>query len=124
MHICACDNASVTGHYDRAATLFRALGSPVRIAIVDRVMDGGRCVHELVSELQLPQPLISQHLRTLREAGLVTGVRRGREVAYVLADGHVAHIVHDALHHTGAVPVGESAPEPAGAGTAAEGRTA
>lgn len=124
MQICACDNASVTAsgtsHYERAATLFRALGSPVRIAIVDRVMDGGRCVHELVTDLQLPQPQISQHLRTLREAGLVTGVRRGREVAYVLADDHVAHIVHDALHHTGAVPVGEAAPGPA----AAEGRTA
>jgi DNA-binding transcriptional ArsR family regulator len=99
-----------TSHYDAAATLFRALGSPVRIAIVDRLMDGGRCVHELVAELALPQPLISQHLRTLREAELVTGVRRGREVAYVLADAHIAHIVHDALHHTGAVPVAESPP--------------
>jgi len=114
-----------TTHYDAAATLFRALGSPVRIAIVDRVLDGGRCVHELVAELELPQPLISQHLRTLREAGLVTGVRRGREVAYVLADAHVAHIVHDALHHTGAVPVSESATDPASAGGAGtEGRTA
>ena len=86
--------------YPAAASLFRALASPVRIAIVDRLMDGGRCVHELVTELDLAQPLISQHLRTLREAGLVVGIRRGREVAYVLADAHVAHIVHDALHHT------------------------
>jgi DNA-binding transcriptional ArsR family regulator len=115
-----------TDRYDSAATLFRALGSPVRIAIVDRVMDGGRCVHELVTDLRLPQPLISQHLRTLREAGLVSGVRRGREVAYVLADDHVAHIVHDALHHTGAVPVNES-PQRSEAGDdapASEGRTA
>jgi hypothetical protein len=45
----------------------------------------------------------------MREADLVVGVRRGREVAYVLADQHVAHIVHDALHHTGATPMSEAA---------------
>lgn len=93
--------------YDAAATLFKALASPVRVAIIDQLLDGGRCVHELVTALALPQPLISQHLRTMREADLVIGVRRGREVAYVLADRHVAHIVHDALHHTGATPASE-----------------
>src|SRR4051795_3583295 len=102
MHICACDNASMTEavvtkprvtstDYEAAATLFRALASPVRIAIVDQLLDGGRCVHELVTALGLPQPLISQHLRTMREADLVVGVRRGREVAYLLADEHVSH---------------------------------
>jgi len=101
----------VDADFGAAASLFRALASPVRIAIVDRLMDGGRCVHELVTELGLPQPLISQHLRTLREAELVVGVRRGREVAYVLADAHVAHIVHDALHHTGERDLGAAEDE-------------
>jgi DNA-binding transcriptional ArsR family regulator len=118
MHICACDDASVkertSTDYEAAATLFRALGSPVRIAIVDQLLGGGRCVHELVSALALPQPLISQHLRTMREADLVVRVRRGREVAYVLADEHVSHIVHDALHHTGATPMSETADQTEG----------
>lgn len=79
--------------------LFRVLASPVRIALVQSLADGERCVHELVESLDLPQPLVSQHLRVLRGADLVEGVRRGREVAYQLTDDHVAHIVRDAVRH-------------------------
>ena len=81
--------------------VFRSLASPVRVAIIDRLARGEACVHELVEELEISQPLASQHLRVLRGANLVTGVRRGREVAYALADEHVAHIVGDALRHAG-----------------------
>lgn len=79
--------------------LFRALASPVRVALVSELTRGESCVHELVETLGLPQPLISQHLRVLRGADLVEGVRRGREVAYRLTDEHVAHIVNDAVKH-------------------------
>lgn len=82
-----------------AASLLRALANPVRVAIVTELADGERCVHELVSALHLPQPLVSQHLRVLRERRVVEGRRRGREVAYALTDGHVAHIVGDAVAH-------------------------
>ncbi len=85
--------------YAEAGELFRALASPVRVALVSALTDGDQCVHELVDALDLPQPLVSQHLRVLRGADLVEGVRRGREVAYRLTDDHVAHIVKDALHH-------------------------
>jgi DNA-binding transcriptional ArsR family regulator len=85
--------------YDEAGELFRALASSVRIALVSELAEGERCVHELVESLDLPQPLISQHLRVLRGADLVEGVRRGREVAYRLTDEHVAHIVQDAVRH-------------------------
>ncbi len=90
---------STVDAYDEAGELFRALASPVRIALVTELADGERCVHELVERLDLPQPLISQHLRVLRGADLVEGVRRGREVAYQLTDEHVAHIVLDAVRH-------------------------
>ena len=82
-----------------AAELFRALASPVRVALVVELSRDERCVHELVETLDLPQPLVSQHLRVLRGADLVEGVRRGREVAYRLTDDHVAHIVTDAVKH-------------------------
>lgn len=85
---------------ENAADLFRCLSSPVRVAIIQRLTAGDACVHELVEQLKLPQPLISQHLRVLRGADLVTRARRGREVTYALADEHVAHIVRDALSHT------------------------
>lgn len=101
--------------FEATADLFRALGSPVRVALVALLLDGGRCVHELVDALALPQPQISQHLRVLRDARVLTRVRAGREVTYVLADTHVAHIVHDAVTHTtdghpGARDPGDRAP--------------
>lgn len=79
--------------------LFACLASPVRVRVIERLVVGEACVHELVEALGLPQPLVSQHLRVLRGARLVTRTRRGREMAYALADDHVAHIVTDALTH-------------------------
>jgi DNA-binding transcriptional ArsR family regulator len=49
----------------------------------------------------VPQPLVSQHLRILKSAGVVTSERSGREVLYRLADHHLAHIVIDAVTHAG-----------------------
>jgi DNA-binding transcriptional ArsR family regulator len=85
--------------YDRAAELLRALSAPIRVAIVAELGAGERCVHELVETLGAAQPLVSQHLRVLRGAGVVRGARRGREIAYSLVDDHVAHIVADAVSH-------------------------
>ncbi|GLY69959.1 ArsR/SmtB family transcription factor [Amycolatopsis taiwanensis] len=82
-----------------AGDLLRALAAPVRIAIVLQLRDAERCVHELVEALDVTQPLISQHLRVLKSAGVVRGERRGREVVYRLADEHLAHIVVDAVEH-------------------------
>lgn len=82
-----------------AGDLLRALAAPVRIAIVLQLRAAPRCVHDLVDALVLPQPLVSQHLRVLKEAGVVRGERRGREVVYSLVDDHLAHIVLDAVAH-------------------------
>jgi len=91
----------VTGQetYEAAGELLRALAAPIRIAIVIELSRGDRCVHELVDALGVAQPLVSQHLRVLRGAGVVSGSRRGREIAYSLVDEHVAHIVADAVSH-------------------------
>jgi ArsR family transcriptional regulator, zinc-responsive transcriptional repressor len=82
-----------------AGDLLRALAAPVRIAIVLELRVSERCVHELVETLGVAQPLISQHLRVLKAAGVVEGVRRGREVLYHLVDEHLSHIVVDAVAH-------------------------
>lgn len=82
-----------------AGELLRALAAPVRIAIVLQLRESGRCVHELVGALGVTQPLISQHLRVLKAAGVVRGERNGREVLYELVDDHLAHIVVDAVAH-------------------------
>jgi ArsR family transcriptional regulator, zinc-responsive transcriptional repressor len=84
---------------DAASGLLKALASPIRLAVIMDLEQGPRCVHELLESLSASQSLLSQHLRVLRGAGLVSTERRGREIAYRLADDHVAHIVRDAISH-------------------------
>lgn len=85
---------------DTAGDLLRALAAPVRIAIVLQLHEEARCVHELVDALDVPQPLVSQHLRILKSAGVVEGSRSGREVLYRLVDHHLADIVVAAVTHS------------------------
>jgi ArsR family transcriptional regulator len=84
---------------DTSGDLLRALAAPVRIAIVLQLRESARCVHELVDALAVPQPLVSQHLRILKAAGVVAGERSGREVMYRLVDHHLAEIVVAAVTH-------------------------
>lgn len=69
---------------DRAATIIAALDSTLRLNILLKLQDRDHVVHELVSALDKSQPLVSQHLRVLKEAGLVSSRRSGREVIYSL----------------------------------------
>jgi ArsR family transcriptional regulator, zinc-responsive transcriptional repressor len=87
------------GTLTAAGDLLRALAAPVRISIVLQLREADRCVHELVDILGVAQPLISQHLRVLKSAGVVEGERHGREVVYRLVDEHLSHIVVDAVAH-------------------------
>ena len=82
-----------------AAALLRALAHPLRIAIIEELAARPQCVHELTEATQSSQVLVSQHLRVLRNAGTVTGTRRGKEIEYALVDPHVGHIVGDAVTH-------------------------
>jgi DNA-binding transcriptional ArsR family regulator len=68
------------------------------------LLAGSRCVHDLVDAIGVAQPLVSQHLRILKAAGVVHGERQGREVVYSLVDDHLAHIVVDAVAHAEEAP--------------------
>lgn len=69
-----------------AEKIIRALDSQLRMKILYLLRSGPCCVHELVGTLGSSQPLISQHLKVLRSAGLVTNERQGREIFYSLSD--------------------------------------
>lgn len=101
MQVCARVRSPVRdlARLEPAVDLLKALAAPVRLAVVEQLVAGPRCVHELVRAVGVSQPLVSQHLRVLRGAGLVSAGRRGREVEYALADEHVAHVVRDVLRH-------------------------
>lgn len=87
-----------------AVGLLKALASPVRLMVVVELGEGPRCVHELLDALrasgrEVSQPLMSQHLKVMREAGLVTTRRRSQEMVYELVDTHVRRIAVDAITH-------------------------
>ena len=86
--------------YQGAGELLKVLSAPARLAIVTELAERPHVVHELVDLLGLSQPLVSQHLRVLRGARLVSVERQGREAVYSLTDTHVAHIVNDAVQHS------------------------
>ncbi|PPF79667.1 hypothetical protein C5E07_18800 [Pseudoclavibacter sp. RFBJ3] len=81
------------------AQLFKVLGSKSRLLLVRLISEGPSPVNSLVERSGLSQPLVSQHLRNLRSAGVVTSTRSGREVLYQLADHHIAHVIDDAITH-------------------------
>jgi len=64
------------------APVFAALGDPTRRAVLARLRTGPRSVGEIVSGLPVSQSAVSQHLRVLREAGLVTDRREGTRRLY------------------------------------------
>lgn len=59
-----------------------ALGDPTRRAIFERLREGPLAVGELASELPVSRPAVSQHLRVLKEAGLVTDTKAGTRRLY------------------------------------------
>jgi len=64
--------------------VFRAVADPTRRAILDRLAAGESSVAELAQPFAMSLPAISQHLKVLREAGLVSGRREGRRRLYRL----------------------------------------
>jgi ArsR family transcriptional regulator len=77
----------------RGAQLFHALSDETRLAILEMLRGGERCVCELQDELDAAQSRLSFHLRVLKDAGLVTDRKEGRWSYYritpeALAEGH------------------------------------
>ncbi len=65
-----------------SSAAFRAIADPTRRAVLDLLSEGERKVNDLVGRFRMTQPAMSQHLRVLRMAGLVTHRRAGRERIY------------------------------------------
>jgi DNA-binding transcriptional ArsR family regulator len=68
------------------AEICAGLADPNRIMILYTLSQGARNVTELCNELDLPQPLVSRHLKVLRERGMVRTERRGTVIVYSLGD--------------------------------------
>ena len=75
------------------ARLFRVLGHPARVRILELLRDGERSVGSLQAELGLDSGSTSQHLAALRGIGLVESRRDGTSVFYRVDDGHVFELL-------------------------------
>ncbi|HEY6378921.1 MAG TPA: metalloregulator ArsR/SmtB family transcription factor [Candidatus Dormibacteraeota bacterium] len=77
---------------DRSDGGLTALGDPTRRAIFERLADGPRAVVELARELPVSRPAVSQHLRVLKDAGLVVDRPAGTRRIYQLDPGGVGEL--------------------------------
>src|SRR3982751_3456504 len=74
------------------ALAIQALGDPTRRSIFERLRRGPRAVGELARELPVSRPAVSQHLRVLKEAGLVSERRNGTRRLYRIEPDAVAEL--------------------------------
>ena len=86
------------------AAVLKVLGEPARWRIVERLAAEELCVCHLVDELDLAQPLVSHHLRVLREAGIVTGERWRQWTYYRLVPQALAAVGAAVASLTGSAP--------------------
>ncbi|HEY5408811.1 MAG TPA: metalloregulator ArsR/SmtB family transcription factor [Ginsengibacter sp.] len=81
--------ATKTEHFTKKqneiATLTKALGHPARIAIMEYLLKVNACIcGDIVNELPLAQPTVSQHLKELKNAGLIKGDIEGNTICYCI----------------------------------------
>jgi DNA-binding transcriptional ArsR family regulator len=93
------------------AKIFRALGDPSRLAVLEALRDGPKCVSDLVALTGLSQPNVSGHLAFLRECGLVAREQRGRFAYYSVEAREVEAILLSADVLLNLVPGGNCGDE-------------
>jgi ArsR family transcriptional regulator len=76
----------------RTARLFHALADETRLRILEQLADGEQCVCDLTGALEAGQSRLSFHLKTLKDAGLVTDRRQGRWIYYTLNPAAVGEL--------------------------------
>jgi predicted transcriptional regulator len=74
-----------TTKQNKTATMLKSLGHPARIAIVEYLIKCDSCVcGEIVDQLPLAQATVSQHLKALKDAGIIQGTVEGTSVCYCM----------------------------------------
>lgn len=82
--------------YQVKADLFRSIGHPVRIRVLELLAERDHAVHELLAGIEVEQSGLSQHLAVLRRSGLVRQQRIGGEVVYSLVSAEVRTLLASA----------------------------
>jgi ArsR family transcriptional regulator len=81
----ASKTESFTDKQNEISRIAKAMGHPARIAIIEYLLRTDACIcNDIVNELPLSQPTISQHLRELKSAGLIKGSVEGNTICYCI----------------------------------------
>ena len=76
--------------HNHISTLAKAISHPARVAILDYLIKQNGCIcNDIVEELPLSQPTVSQHLKELRTAGLIKGEIDGNAICYAVDEKSV-----------------------------------
>ncbi|BDU50958.1 ArsR/SmtB family transcription factor [Haliovirga abyssi] len=73
--------------------MFKALGHPLRYKIVKLLSEEPKCVCEIEPELDFSKPNLSQHLKILKEAGIIIGKKRGLNIYYRIKNSEMKRII-------------------------------
>ena len=74
------------GVYDKAAELFAVLSTPIRLRIISELCQGERNVGQLLDQIGVSQPNMSQHLNIMYRSGMLGKRRQGAQMFYRIAD--------------------------------------
>ena len=75
------------------AKVFKALADPVRLKIIEFLRDEEKCVCEIIPHVDIAQPLVSRHLKILRDSGLVRVRKEGNRRYYSVTDPKIFKII-------------------------------
>lgn len=84
---------------NNVSKIFSLLGDASRMKIVLSLMEGELCVYHICQITGAKQSATSQHLRKLKDSGIIKSRKEGNQVLYSLKDGHVKTIIKTALIH-------------------------
>lgn len=83
----------------KVAVTLQALATPSRLLILTRLREAPCAVTDLAEAIGMEQSAVSHQLRLLRNLGLVSGTRSGKNIVYSLYDDHVAMLLDQAVYH-------------------------
>jgi ArsR family transcriptional regulator, arsenate/arsenite/antimonite-responsive transcriptional repressor len=84
-----------TGRQNEIANIMKALGHPARVAIIDYLLKVDTCIcGDIVDVLPLAQPTVSQHLKELKNAGLIKGNIEGNAICYCIDEKTFSKFQH------------------------------
>lgn len=84
-------------HFQNIADIFRQLGDPNRIRIFWLLCHCEECVVNIAAMVDMSSPAVSHHLRVLKDSGLLSSRREGREVYYRASDAAQSRLLHEMI---------------------------